>query len=647
VEPGVPVILKGMLTRALEDRLRSLLQQHGGFALLGKETLHQLARKFDLVSFKLGEMIFHEGERDDCGYLVHSGKARVYRPGTTGHTISLGTFTPGDFFGAHANPRHWERTISCRAAEATLLFRIARPDFEDLLHACPALSSYFGKRLEQAALLRFLRLDTLLGTLPVDQVIAVVIELQECAFQAGETIVREGANSDRVYIIRSGAVQMRRAGAGRERVLAELSEGKFFGVRSLLLNEPRSTTVVALRDTTCFSLNRPSFERLMTQAPLLIAYLVHRLDRHYRGDEPGEGGEEIVLVPVARQAAAALRQSQPGLALSLDASLDQAVLLQFLRVQTVLSGLPAHQVLAVLRELQECSFQAGEILIRAGETPGRMDIIRSGAAKVVRGRPGQETVVSYLGAGDSFGERSLVLNEPPPAAVIALQDIESFRLSSDSFERLAATAPHLREHLARRGEADPLYGADPPSALQRLPPELQRERPPDGAPPQAAAGTETGPSPRDGRRGLRPLYGTSRRYPWMPQQEETDCGVTCLAMVALAHGVALDAAQLQALVRAGRQGASMASLGEAAEMLGFSWRALKTEYAHLAELTLPAVAHWKECHYVVLYAVRARSVLIGDPAVGLIKMSRQVFERGWTGRLLLLTPASRAEPPGQ
>jgi CRP-like cAMP-binding protein len=630
-----------MLTRALEERLRSLLQQHGGFALLGKEHLNQLVRKFDLVSFKLGEMIFNEGERDECGYLVHSGKARVYRPGTTGHTISLGTFTPGDFFGAHANPHHWHRTISCRAAEETVLFRIARPDFEDLVHACPALSSYFDKALEQAALLRFLRLNALLGTLPADQWMAVVIELQEGSFKAGEAIVRAGERGDQLYIIRSGAAQMRLSSAGRERVLAELGEGNFFGVRSLLLNEPRTTTVVALRDTTCFSLNRPSFDRLMTQAPLLIAYLVHRLDLDYRGEEQGEAAEEVVLVPVARQESAVLRQSQPRLAVALDAGLEQAVLLQFLRLQTVLGDLPAHQVLAVIRELQECSFHAGEIILRAGDPLGRMDVIRSGAAKVVRGRPGQETVVAYLGAGDSFGERSLVLHEPPAATVIALQDTECFRLSDDSFERLAAAAPDLREHLDRRSEADPLLGSNAQLAAPGLQPAWQRERSPDG-PPQAAAGTEARPGRRDRRRRLRPLRCASRRYPWLPQQDENDCGATSLAMVALAHGIPLDAEQLQALVHAGRQGASMASLGEAAETLGFSWRALKTEYAHLAGLTLPAVAHWKECHYVVLYAVRVRSVLIGDPAIGLIKMPRQVFERGWTGRLLLLTPAPRA-----
>jgi CRP-like cAMP-binding protein len=635
-----------MLTRTLEERLRSLLQQHGGFALLGTEHLQQLARKFDVVSFKLGEMIFDEGEHGDCGYLVHSGRARVYRPGATGYTISLGTFTPGDFFGAHANPQHWQRTLSCRAAEETVLFRIVRPDFEDLLRVCPALASYFDKALEQAALLRFLRLNALLGTLPADQVMAVVIELQECSFQAGEAIAREGDGGDQLYVLRSGAAQMRQSRAGRERVLAELGEGDFFGERTLLLNEPRRATVVALRDTTCFSLNRRSFERLMTQAPLFIAYLVHRFCRDYRHDEQREGPDEVVLVPMARQEAAALRQNQPGLTAALDAGLEQAVLLQILRLRTILDALPARQILAVISEFQECSFQAGERIVRAGETPARVDVIRSGAAKVVGGLPGQERVLAYLGAGDSFGERSLLFHERSATTVIALQDTECFRLSSESLERLAVAAPHLREHLIRRCEQDPLHASDSPLAALELQPENHFSRPVDSPTYPTPIHTDARRGPRRHRAGR----GTSRRYPWVPQHDENDCGVTSLAMVAQAHGVWLDAGQLDALVQAGRQGASMANLGEAAEALGFNWRALKTEYAHLAGLSLPAVAHWKECHYVVLYAARPRSVIVGDPAVGLIKMSRRVFERGWTGRLLLLTPTARladteATPP--
>jgi ATP-binding cassette subfamily B protein len=91
----------------------------------------------------------------------------------------------------------------------------------------------------------------------------------------------------------------------------------------------------------------------------------------------------------------------------------------------------------------------------------------------------------------------------------------------------------------------------------------------------------------------------------------------------------------------------MLSLAQAAEAVGFQWRAVTTDFAHLAGLSLPAVAHWKGYHYLALYEVRADQVVVGDPAAGLVTMRRQDFEAGWTGKLLLLTPTERlrSHPP--
>ncbi|NOT62659.1 MAG: peptidase domain-containing ABC transporter, partial [Acidobacteria bacterium] len=47
--------------------------------------------------------------------------------------------------------------------------------------------------------------------------------------------------------------------------------------------------------------------------------------------------------------------------------------------------------------------------------------------------------------------------------------------------------------------------------------------------------------------------------------------------------------------------------------------------------------HWEGYHFVVLYEVRPDRVVIADPASGLRRLTREEFERGWTGYLLQLT----------
>src|SRR5205823_3490859 len=57
---------------------------------------------------------------------------------------------------------------------------------------------------------------------------------------------------------------------------------------------------------------------------------------------------------------------------------------------------------------------------------------------------------------------------------------------------------------------------------------------------------------------------------------------------------------------------------------------------------LPAIAHvcTKEGlgHFVVLHQVKKNSVVIADPARGVVKMSAADFKTTWTGYLILLAP---------
>src|SRR5207249_3697692 len=115
-----------------------------------------------------------------------------------------------------------------------------------------------------------------------------------------------------------------------------------------------------------------------------------------------------------------------------------------------------------------------------------------------------------------------------------------------------------------------------------------------------------------------------------------------LAMVAKYYGVRLSVGKLRETANIGREGASLLSLSLAAEQVGFNARAVRADFTSLARLELPVIAHHRGgLHYVVIYGVHEDRVILGDPALGIVKMPRAEFEKDWTGRLLLLTPTSR------
>jgi ABC-type bacteriocin/lantibiotic exporter with double-glycine peptidase domain len=134
------------------------------------------------------------------------------------------------------------------------------------------------------------------------------------------------------------------------------------------------------------------------------------------------------------------------------------------------------------------------------------------------------------------------------------------------------------------------------------------------------------------------------RYPIILQHDATDCGPAVLAMLAAYHRKRISIARLRELAGTDREGTNLAGLGAAAEEIGFEARAVRGTREALAQVALPAVAHWRENdrnHFVVLYRVTKKRIIIGDPAGGLRKLSPEDFHKNWTGVLLLLTPTAR------
>ena len=95
--------------------------------------------------------------------------------------------------------------------------------------------------------------------------------MQRCDFVPQSVIVREGGAGDAAYVILSGLVAVRRKDpdSGMEFLLAELGPGQMFGEMALLTKKPRTASVVALEPTTCATLSRADFERVMREHPVV------------------------------------------------------------------------------------------------------------------------------------------------------------------------------------------------------------------------------------------------------------------------------------------------------------------------------------------------------------------------------------------
>lgn len=125
-----------------------------------------------------------------------------------------------------------------------------------------------------------------------------------------------------------------------------------------------------------------------------------------------------------------------------------------------------------------------------------------------------------------------------------------------------------------------------------------------------------------------------KKFPIIIQHDEMDCAAACMAMISKYYKIDIGVSFFRNSIGVGVEGASMYGISNAAERVGFITRGVQVELEDLVDIKLPAITN-QGYHFVVVYEVTSKYILIGDPEVGLRKLSYEEFKRGWSRVLLL------------
>ena len=141
------------------------------------------------------------------------------------------------------------------------------------------------------------------------------------------------------------------------------------------------------------------------------------------------------------------------------------------------------------------------------------------------------------------------------------------------------------------------------------------------------------------------IYGTgeSMRYTFVKQYDATDCAAACMAMICLHYKKETTITKLRDLMGTDLRGTNLNGLIKCANKLGFISQAVRVDKEGLlSSYTLPAIANilTKEgmSHFVVIFKITPKYVVVGDPAKDLQKIKMEEFYKQFTGVLLLLKP---------
>jgi len=219
-------------------------------------------------------------------------------------------------------------------------------------------------------------------------------------FESGDRIIQQGEPGDSFYVICEGRVSVLREDDGLAHPVAALEAGEFFGEVALLAGGPRTASVYALTDDT-------------------------------------------QVLEISGQLLMELARRHPGVASALKTFCRQRLLSNLLSTSALFRPLERGERRELATRFRARDALPGEVVITQGEQGDGLYVVLAGEVEVLR----DGEVAGTLGAGDVFGEMSLLDGVPASATVRTLRRTSLLRLPTSELAAVLERYPAVRAHL--------------------------------------------------------------------------------------------------------------------------------------------------------------------------------------------------------
>lgn len=219
-------------------------------------------------------------------------------------------------------------------------------------------------------------------------------------FESGDRIIQQGEPGDSFYVICEGRASVLREDDGLAHPVAALEAGEFFGEVALLAGGPRTASVYALTDDT-------------------------------------------QVLEISGQLLMELARRHPGVAAALKTFCRQRLLSNLLSTSPLFRPLEKSERRELATRFRARDALAGEMVITEGARGDGLYVILAGEVEVVR----EGIVAGTLGAGDVFGEMSLLDGLPAVATVRTRRRTSLLRLPPADLTLVLERYPAVRQHL--------------------------------------------------------------------------------------------------------------------------------------------------------------------------------------------------------
>jgi len=433
---------------------------------------------------------------------------------------------------------------------------------------------------QQQSPAEFLAAVEILSIFTAEELDKLAAAIETRNYAFGDTICKAGDAADGLYIIRAGSVRVFSEEHGKETSMGVRKTGEVFAELAMLRSYRHELSARAALKTELWFIPRSAIEPVIGRNPAALDFINNYVALS------SAGGLVAKLFDLRGKV------SKP--------EMDEFV--RSVGVKRIGSG--------------------KEILKQGARDDRRLYVVRQGEVRVVVNDSTDEYVLATLGPGEIFGERACLMRQEQPATIVAATESTVLVIPEKSAHFILERNARFRDVVEER--------------VRFLERELHRQKKLAERRKRPVV-LDLASQPKAGEKVI-------KRFAWVEQAEEMDCGAACLAMLCRHYGINMTLGKLRELANVTAQGATLDSLARAGEALGFGARGVQCTFDALQGFELPFIVHWEGYHYVIVYGVSPDQVWVADPAVGFKKLSVEEFERGWSGTCLVFTPGEQISP---
>jgi CRP-like cAMP-binding protein len=256
----------------------------------------------------------------------------------------------------------------------------------------------------------------LFSDLPRDAFMALTERMDLRVAGVDEPLIVEGGSGDSMFVIIQGRVKVARQNDdGTETILAELSDGTFFGEMALLSDAPRTASVVCTEETMLFVISREMLSDITKQYPS-VGEVMRKFHKN-------------------------------------------RLITNLLKTSPIFAPFSTSDKKALIEKFKSRQVSDGSYLITREKPGDGLYVVLSGRCEVLDARDGAagagstgEVVIAELKEGDVFGEMSMLWNKETCASVRATTTCTVLRLPRAQFNEVIMTHPQILETLNNLSE---------------------------------------------------------------------------------------------------------------------------------------------------------------------------------------------------